>query len=176
MDDYSVPSVFRSRPVLHADLSVWLSTISCLGKLLFLWVSHSGPGRIAVWQFTAIKADLSVLYCTELTNKKILSLHSQNVPQWSKPELHNANTNLGCLPLMLYRIEEELGDKARFAGQNFRRPIWSARLPWTFVFPSRIHSQTHSSSHARSPRSEGIWNSREKYKVHVCEPRCPTRG
>ncbi len=23
------------------------------------------------------------------------------------------------------RIEEELGDKARFAGKNFRKPIWS---------------------------------------------------
>lgn len=70
-------------------------------------------------------------------------------------------------PLALsHRIEEELGDKARFAGQNFRHPIW-AGLALSATFTPRIIFTLI--RHARSPAclevEQGVML---KSKVQVC--------
>lgn len=51
-----------------------------------------------------------------------------------------------------FRIEEELGDKARFAGQNFRHPIWAGLPPWASVCSLLIYNpHTYSICHTRLP-------------------------
>lgn len=66
--------------------------------------------------------------------------------------------------IFVCRIEEELGDKARFAGQNFRKPIWRAGLSQATVYHTR--TPTHFKPRYITLQSgrmlERHWNSRSK--------------
>ena len=49
--------------------------------------------------------------------------------EFSFENIRNLNLRNLTVSSLSSRIEEELGDKARFAGKNFRHPIWAGLAP-----------------------------------------------